>query len=86
MVALYFFHKSPYEPKFCPIIRIITDFGNNKTMLGAMDTGVEQRSFGEHRVDFMEMFHNGEYLEIPFRDIPKTTKDGKELFKIQLKK
>lgn len=85
-MALYFFHKSPYEPKFCPIIRIISDFGNTDTMLGAMDTGVEQRAFSEHRVDFMDYFHDGRYLEIPLNTVPKTTMDGKQLKKVSLKK
>ena len=32
---------------------------------GSMDTGTEQRAMGKHRIDFMELFHRGEYVEIP---------------------
>jgi hypothetical protein len=64
-VAIYFFHKSPYSPKFGAIIRMIADMGNNKSMLASMDTGIEQRAGSSHRADFMDLFHKGEYVNMP---------------------
>ncbi len=51
--------------KFGPVIRFISDFAVTDKYLGAHDTGIEQRSMGEHRIDFMELFHKGEYMEMP---------------------
>ena len=69
-MAIFFYHEETYSIKFAPIIRMITDLGDENKIFGSMDTGVEQRATGPHRVDFMELFHNGEYIEMPTLGIP----------------
>jgi hypothetical protein len=69
-VAIYFYHKSPYSPKFGPIIRLIADMANEQSILASLDTGIEQRPGSKHRTDFMELFHRGDYVEMP------TTREG----------
>lgn len=53
-VAVYFFHKSPYSPKFGPIIRLIADMGNDQAVLAALDTGIVQRIGSPHMTDLMD--------------------------------
>ena len=63
-VAIYFFHKTPYQPKFGPIIRMIVDMGDDTRILAAGDTGIEQRPFKGHHNDMMDMFHAGLYIDM----------------------
>lgn len=61
-VAIYFFHKSPYSPRFGPIIRMIADMAEQTGMLASLDTGIEQRAGSPYRADMMDLFHKGEYV------------------------
>lgn len=63
-VAIYFFHKTPYSPRFGPVIRMISDMSEPGFVYAALDTGLEQRYGSAHQTDLMDPFHNGEYLEI----------------------
>ena len=64
-VAIYFYHKSPYSPRFGAIIRVIADMGDELSVLACLDTGIEQRPGFQNRADFMELFHRGDYVEMP---------------------
>ena len=44
-----------------------------------MDTGAEQKPMSPNRIDFMEMFHNGDYMDMPTTSVPP---DTEPLFKI----
>ena len=63
-VAIYFFHKTPYSPRFGPIIRLIADMNEPKEIFAAMDTGIEQRYGSQHQTDMMAPFHKGEYIKM----------------------
>ena len=70
-MAMYPYHKDPFNVQFGPIMRMICDLGDDTKIVGAMDTGVEQRAMGPHRVDFMQLFTNGKYIDMPSVGIPK---------------
>ena len=71
-VAIYFYHKSPYSPRFGAILRVIADMGNDHSVLACLDTGNEQRAGLKNRADFMDLFHRGDYVEMP------TVKNGSQ--------
>ena len=52
---------------------MIADLGDDTKIYGAMDTGVEQRPMSPHRIDFMELFHNGQYIDMPTLSNPPDT-------------
>jgi len=84
-MGTFFYHNEPFNLKFGPVIRIIHDLGVEDKVWGCMDTGIEQRPLSEHRTDFMDMFHKGEYLEMPTgREVQ--SKDGKKYEKFEIKK
>lgn len=64
-VAIYFFHKTPYSPRFGPIIRLIADMNDQAKVYAALDTGIEQRFGSDHQTDMMDLFHKGEYVTMP---------------------
>ena len=61
-VATYFYHKTPYQPKFSTIFRMIIDMAEEKLVMASLDTGIEQRPFKGHHNDMMDMFHAGLYI------------------------
>lgn len=71
-VAIYFYHKDPYEPKYGPIMRLISDLADTTKIVGAMDTGTEQRPLGAYRTDFMDLFHDGGFIDMPTLSNPDT--------------
>jgi hypothetical protein len=47
-VAIYFFHKTPYSPRFGPVIRMISDLADDNKIYAALDSGTEQRYGSKH--------------------------------------
>jgi len=43
-LAKFFYHKTPFNVKFGPIIRVVHDLGDSEKIWASMDTGIEQRS------------------------------------------
>lgn len=72
-VAINFYHKTKYSPRFGPIIRFIADMSNEgkegNGILGCMDSGLEQRAMSKHRTDMMDMFHNDSYMIMSYEGL-----------------
>ena len=64
-VAFSFYQQAPYQPRFGPVIRLISDMGVDDKVFGVMDTGTEQRILGPHKTDFMDLYHADKYVEMP---------------------
>lgn len=84
---MYFYHKAPYEAKFGSVIRMITDIGDHSKVIGAFDTGLEQRATRPHRIDFVDKFIEGKYMEMPTGKHETSVKIGdKPILKVTKKK
>eukprot|EP00347_Sterkiella_histriomuscorum_P009270 403341851 len=83
-LALYFYHKTPYSARFGSVIRMITDMNVEGKVVGAFDTGLEQRAGRPHRIDFLDMFLDGQYMDMPTHAKTKDVQMPKEtLLKIR---
>ncbi len=64
-VAIFFYHKGLYLPIAGPIMRLITDMKDDDKVLSILDTGQVMRKGSPYVSSMMDMFHNGEYIQMP---------------------